>query len=459
MIAVLAFVLSETTFVSVDRLMRPPKIEGQSSEIQAAFEASVNDKYILRSPLSGEYKSSYISVNLDKDKDEEAIVFYSLSVAPDVARMNIIDSVDGNRKSIADLDSAHKQIHKVDFADLDKDGKKEIIVGWSIFETELSNTLSIYRLKEDKDALSTEKIFESNYTEYIVCDVNSDNKTDLVLFDSVYGSNNGVKAVYYDFKSETVRTAGEFMIDPVITSVYSVCFDKDKTNGNTRFYVDGYRPDNSMTTELFYWHKAEKRFERPHYGDSAFLTSVATRSTAITCKDINDDGVVEIPFEEHIKESRLITANSANRQQSIIKWMKYGNNTYKCLYYELINLAGNYSLKIKNSWYGVFTVINDTEKGVLTFYSAGGQYSDAFADNGREDGSFAFSINERERPHESSDALFCIISVPDSDTSFYDLSGSKYLKNDNGFNYFCRIYEAGKKSGITKDSIKKILIT
>ena len=56
-------------------------------------------------------------------------------------------------------------------------------------------------------------------------------------------------------------------------------------------------------------------------------------------------------------------------------------------------------------------------------------------------------------------ALFTVAAFSENEGSFYDLSGYRYLKSDNGYNYYCRIYPEGKKSGITKDTIKKILIT
>lgn len=456
LIALLTVILSETTFVSVDRLIRPPRIEGQNSDIQLAFENSINDKYILRSPLSGEHKSSYIPVNLDKDKEEEVVVFYSLSGSSDVARMNIIDAVDGRWQSVADLDSAHKQIHKVDFADLDKDGKTEIIVGWSISDTELTNTLSVYKLKAEEGNLYADKIFESNYIEYILCDVNTDKKNDLILFEKSYEHNASVKAEYFDFKNESADSAGVFYIDPVITTVFSACYDKEKSSGNIRFYVDGYRVDNGMTTDIFYWNKDKKIFERPMFSEFVSLSSAASRNTSISCKDINNDNIVEIPFEEYIDGSDVINAKSATKQQSIIKWMRCTGNTLKPVNYEILNQSYKYSLKIKNDWYGNFTVINEIDKGTLTFYSAGNETDGIFR---TEDTESVFPINEQTENEESSSALFSVIAIKESDSDSYDLSGIRYLKSDNGYNYFCRIYEAGRKSRITKDAIKKILIT
>jgi len=459
-IAVLAFILSNTAFESVDMLMRPPKNEGQNSEIQAAFEASINDKYILRSPLSGEHKSSFIFVDFDSDKKDEVVVFYSLSGTPDVVRMNVLCNNNGVWQSIADLESAHKQIHKIDFADIDKDGTREIIVGWSISDTELSNTLNVYKFNSDNGTQYAEKIFENNYTEFTVCDVNSDFKTDILLFDKYHTENVSIKATYFDFIGDKAYAAGDFLIDTTISSVYEVSSDKDKSNGNTRFYVDGYRFDSGMTTELFYWDNEEKRFSRPMYSESKSISAVATRSTVITCQDINDDGIIEIPFEEYIDESEVVVPEkSLQKQQNIIKWMKYGSYGFTPVYYEIFNTKNNYSLKIKNDWYGNFTVKSEPGKGLMSFYRIDGTdnaFSD-FDDSQRQDDDlFDFSFDDGSK---DDNALFSILCVAENDVNFRDLSGYKYLKNGNGFSYYCYIYKEGKRSGITKDSLKKILVT
>lgn len=459
-ITALAFALSNVDFESVDMLLRPPKNEGQNSEIQSAFESSINDKYILRSPLSGEYKSSFILVDFNGDKNDEVVVFYSLSGAPDVARMNILCYINGAWRSIVDLESAHKQIHKVDFADVDKDNMKEIIVGWSISDTDLLNTLDVYRINSDDGNLTVEKVFESNYVDFAVCDVNSDFKSDILLFNKYHTENTSIKASYYDFSEAEAIESGSYDIDATISSVYSVCSDKDKSNGNTRIYVDGYRFDSGMTTEMFYWNKKDKKFDRPVGPDSKSIPSVATRNMIITCRDVNGDGVVEIPFEEYITESEVVQKNkSVLKQQSIIRWMKHSDNSFSCVYYEIFNPQNKYSLKIRNEWYGNFTVKSNPDEGLLTFYRVEGSDNsfDDFDGRQRNDDDFfdfAFEDNEKD-----DNALFSVLCVAENTDSIYDLSGYKLLKTNNGFNYYCYIYKEGKKSGITRDSLKKILVT
>ncbi len=458
-IAALAVILLSTEFDSVYTLLRPPKNKGQNSEIQSAFESSLNDKYILRSPLSGEYKSSFILVDFDNDKDDEVVVFYSLSGTPDVVRMNILDNIDGEWKSIADFESAHKQVHKVAFSDIDKDGAKEIIVGWSLSDIELNNTINVYRICSDESGSFAEKIFENNYSEFTVCDVNSDFKSDILLFDKFHADTTSIRVTYFDFDDSGYRASGEFFIDPVISSVNAISYDKDKSNGNTRFYVDGYRVDNGMTTDFFYWDNKSRCFKYPDFNNPESVSTAATRSTSIICSDVNDDAVIEIPFEEYISESVVVSsAKALEKQQSIIKWMKCTDYGLSPVYYEIF-IQNNCSLKIKNEWFGKFTVKNEPENGKLTFYALD-DYS-AFGPDDKqkkEDDIFDFRFgNEEEKDGDL--ALFSILAVAENETDFSDLTGYKFLKSDDSFNYYCYIYKEGKERDISKDSLKKVLVT
>ena len=455
-VILLTFFVSTSGFRPIDTLMRPPKNEGQNKEIQTAFEESIKDKYILRNPISGEYRSSFILIDLDHDKDKEVIVFYSNSSAPDVARMNVLDKNGESWKSIADLETAHKQINCVEFSDLDGDKAKEIVVGWSILDTEIANTLNIYKICKNEESEQIECIFECNYAEFCITDIESDEKNSILVFSKPkpLGRGEGIRATYYSFSDKKVDKDHTFLLDPVITSISSVNTDKERKTGNVRFFVDGYRADSGLTTDLFYWDKKSKTFKRPLFNESVSVSAGAARNTNIQCKDVNADGSIDIPFEKHM-EYQEVTENSdlSGRQQSVICWMSYANGKFYEIYHEIYNPAGKYSLKIKNDWMGSLAVKSNHEKGLLTFYDI------RVTNESEEDSESDFIFGNLTGDSEKSNALFTILAISENESNFYDLSGYKYLRTENGYSYFCRIYAAGRKNGISKESIRKILVT
>ena len=58
----LSLVSCDFNITSIESLMRPPKLSGESNLLQKAFEESVADinGVIMKTPVSGQYRSSYL---------------------------------------------------------------------------------------------------------------------------------------------------------------------------------------------------------------------------------------------------------------------------------------------------------------------------------------------------------------------------------------------------------------
>ncbi len=56
------------------KMMHPPALSGENAGIQKAFEKAVNDKNIvMKTPTTGDYRSSFILYDFDGDSEDEAI--------------------------------------------------------------------------------------------------------------------------------------------------------------------------------------------------------------------------------------------------------------------------------------------------------------------------------------------------------------------------------------------------
>ena len=148
MIALLGFVYISTYFQPVDSLIRPPQAEGENLAIQLAFDDAVGGDYILKQPLNGSYRNAYTFIDLTGDNNDEVVVFYSKNDDLGIVRMNVLDKSDGKWVSIADFQSVHNDIQELGFADLNGDGTKEIIVGWTVTGESYSKLIKVYQIND-----------------------------------------------------------------------------------------------------------------------------------------------------------------------------------------------------------------------------------------------------------------------------------------------------------------------
>ena len=79
-----------------------------------------------------------------------------------------------------------------------------------------------------------------------------------------------------------------------------------------------------MVTEFIYWSDYYNSIISPFYSYSTGRTKETLRSSQVTCRDIDDDGYIEIPEDTSSKkQSSEITSQN---------WVNYGNTvlSHKC---------------------------------------------------------------------------------------------------------------------------------
>ncbi len=466
---------SRLSLKPVDTLIRPPKVQGDNAAIQLAFENAILEKYKLKNPLSGNYNSSYIFTDLNNDEVSEAVIFYAAESTADVVRMNVLSKENGSWKSIADFESLHNEVHQVNFADVDNDGNSEIIVGWSIYDTELSNTVNVFKLDSNNKLGVISNIFTKNYLEFSVCDVNGDKTSDIFVLEKTSpaaGTNVQLNAKVYSFAFGKEKEISSITLDPVISSVKTISYDYDELYGHSHIYIDGYKSDSGMTTDMFYWDNETETLQRTYFDENNTLSAVAGRNMNIVCTDFNDDSVIEIPFEHTLRSSSLIQGeNDEEREQNYIRWMKYSDGEFSEVSNQIYNSAYGYSVIISSNWIDRVTVENDITTGIMTFYELiseerkkGKKKKDEFEYGEpqafpREEYGEPGGQQDYETVYSVGEPLFSLFAAENTDLELYEMSGYRFIKTSNKFNYYYQLYDRGKDLGIDKNTVKSIIIT
>ncbi len=374
----LSLTACEDAFLSVEKLMRPPKLSGEDSIIQAAFEASVSDEknIVMKTPFSGNYRSSYILYDIDDDNKEEAIVLYSVPAEGDFVIAKIFKYSDGEWSNTSQIFGKRSEIYELNFADINGDGCNEILLSWvntpdkgEIIDSNinLTYTLEIYSY----DGVNADLITTESYTNLYIKDFNNNNSDEILIF----------KVDFSNLKNLTTARLLSF------DNEYSVCYDivtnisdmpeinnivSDKivSNGKkiSRVFVDGVFNESEIYTEIIEIEETSFDISLPMYYDNASDKPSTLRKGNIYCMDVDKDGSIEIPTKEIFPFSQRIS-NDVKEPLNLVVWSEYVNRSFNVKYKTLLNSKVGQLAIIPEEFIGDITAIYDEENLNLTFYS------------------------------------------------------------------------------------------
>lgn len=420
-------------FASFDELLRPPKLLGEYQGLQDSFEKAVGDEYTLCTPESGEYRSAFVTFDIDSDGDEEAFVFYISAKKPDTVSFIYFNFVDGKWNPVSSNDGSGNSVDKIIFTDLDCDGTFEIIIGWSVLSGKNNKTFISYAVRDGK-------IIQMNSYPYAylgILDINGDGIEDVfsLTIDSSVPENLSGYARVYNFNSPklTLNILSEARTDGNVSSYSSV---KTETSGDTNYiYVEALKGEHDSVTELLYWDDETSRLISPLFDAETQTTKFSWRNIPINCYDIDSDGFLEIPTSVEMKGSSSISDMEQNDSNELlsenlyfIKWVNYSNGRLKPVQYSVINDTFGYMLNIQSSWVGRITVIS--VDGQWSFYR--------WISGSNEIGELLFNIDVYSKNDKTA-----------------DISEKKELISSGDKNFYYSITDAGKEFGVTDKIIKE----
>ena len=401
---------------SIDDLISPVSPSGENDAVKTAVEQYCKNGYLIKIPSSGEYTTSFIFYDLNNDGENEAIAFYEPSDKLGTIDMAVLNKQDDNWKVVYNVTGNGTDVNSVDFCDVNNDGEIEILVCWSLISKSTNFNLDVYRQISDDSGYSLEPIGDSvTAGEFICADVNEDGVTDVLVF-SFGSSTLSPTARLYSYSSNSRKLIGETKLDGSINSFSSIVVGE--TDQGVSVYADAVRSDgDSMVTELIYWSNYYDSIVSPFYSYSTGRTSDTARQSMIDSKDIDGDGVIEIPTDA--KRSKLPQHLTAQ------DWMVYGNTvlTHKC-----------YTVSCKRDSYSV--VLSKKQL---------------------EDYTFKYDVNTRKLiVYDGKNMQFEIVTVFKSAYDSQNYSGYSEIYSNNGFVYLAKT-GSNSESDITVNDLKNII--
>lgn len=359
--------------LDTQNLMSPPKATGDKADIQRVIEESAGS-YTFKYPQKGDYRSAVIMHDINGDGTDEAVAFYKSNTPDGVSDITVIfiDQISGEWQRIAAFQNSAAEVERVCFSDLNGDGWDSVLIGWSNYSS--ANQATVFRYENGEVKPSD---LEYSYTDLALEDFDRDG-TDELFMSSVNTADKSAAArlLKYSEASDSLVNVSEVEMNQEVTQ-YASFQAGELENGYRGVYIDGVKSGNQMTTELVYWDPEEQKLQAPFYSSDSSNKISLTRPAGVTCMDINEDGVIEIPaarpFEGNAVASNTVMPAMDERAASsaapayITQWQQYFPQEKELVSIQnmYVNTEEGYYFLMPSSW--LETVTGALEAGERQF--------------------------------------------------------------------------------------------
>lgn len=379
----LLFTGCDINFSSVDILMRPPKLSGKNSLLQQTFEETIgnSDSVVMKTPLSGDNRSSYLLYDLDNDSVSEALVLYADPSNDSLAYISIFKYVNEKWDFVSTIKGRSEEIFAIDFADINGDSNLEILISWasSTLQPDSLNSAGLGSINDKNLVIysyngnSTTLLKSETYTKLLLEDVNNDNSVDLFILNIGLSNQEKVsEGRIVSFNSEySVENDIKFNLTGML-DVYNIVCDTYVLNdeNHTRVYIDGAISETGIITEVVDIKHDVFEIKLPFYNSNISAQPLTLRNVRVYCQDFDNDGIIEIPTLEKLDGGVRIPSNNESKQYlNLTVWSEVEIDTLtvdsKCL----LNGAYGYMFMFPDEWSGKYTAVYNENDVTLSFYS------------------------------------------------------------------------------------------
>ena len=344
--------------LGVNELLSPPRLTTEQAAIYDAIALAVGtDAYKLKYPRRGDNLSACVFDDLNKDGKDEAIVFYELTVNGVTSSwMSILFEQDGVWKSRHQLPGEGGEIDFIAFSPIENAARDNIIVGWSVAGQD-NLICKVYTYADEGVSVS----YEGSYNEILIYDVDGNGLNELILCTKNLTKPALMSLIKYR-SGRIVRTSEVNM--PTAMTDYAKLTCGRLTSGLVAIFADIYLGPDEMTTKIAAVDDRTAIIEALTSEDLGIYESFDRVTPTLTCADVNNDGLIDIPV------SYLLPGYSSSVEREAVyrtDYMSVIGGELKTVQRSVVNFAAGYQLRLPESWKDTVTVRRQSETGEWRF--------------------------------------------------------------------------------------------
>ena len=351
---------------NVELLIVPPTPAGQQQAIKQALDDYIlatydTNNYLLQYPTDGAYTSAFITL---PGNNGAAVVFYRLrGEQSGNIHVHLLRRSDDGWQSVGDVEGLNTSVEEVGFADLNGDGVNEMLVGWSVYN---SNDRSLYYCTLGPDSFEMHGT-RWTYTQWHTCDLTGDSVDDLILLR--YSAEGRNTARLLTLRGSAMSSLGEVRIDGYIREVVQ-CTSVTLSESVKGLYIDARTGGDALITELLCWDGGQ--LTAPFYVSESNSSPFAARKNDMLCVDVNGDGTAEIPVAVLLEGYSGDAAPSYAWRVDWCTWSyeeKRPVRSLSCISFDEMG----YVVYPLEEWYDTVTTRYDKGQGILWVLRAAGE--------------------------------------------------------------------------------------
>lgn len=343
--AMLTLLLSGCLSSDVDELLALPQLSEEYLDLQTKIDEIIASGASYSAPSAGSYRQSVQLYDINGDGVSEAIAFFKVSGEKPM-KIYVFRNFDGKYENVAVIDGDGTGIDRISYSDMDGDGWAEIIVGWKMGAD--IQMLNIYSLK----GFVVSSVAATDYGEYISTDIDSDGREEIIVVRHNESDFTG-SVVLYSLNGDGETENFEARLSNGVEDIAKITTGL-LSSGESALFIESVYGGTGVITDVFIANG--ERIENIS-ADSSGVSADTVRYYTVFCRDINGDGVMEIP----ISRALPIQGEASYRA---IDWYSYSSHGIADLALTTYhNYSDSWYLIMPSSWRGLVTVRRDDSEG------------------------------------------------------------------------------------------------
>ena len=308
-ILLLLSLLTGCAFSGAEELYALPRRSDVFLELEEAIDG-VMQGASYAAPLSGTNRRSIQNADLDGDGVEEVLVFARTNNGGRPLKVYVFRQQNADFLLSCTIEFDGAAFDSVQFVQLDGSPGMEMVVSTRI-SGQVLRFLGVYRVQGERAA----ELLSTGCSSYTVTDLNGDALDDLIVLSDETGSSNGL-AEYYRWHEDMLRRSGEAELSVSAANVKRIITGNVAESVPAVFVASTFDADN-IITDVFVAPQ-DGAFQNVVYQtEETELSTSTVRSYYVYSTDIDNDGVIELPYIEPLQ---AIPNDSASREQYCITW-------------------------------------------------------------------------------------------------------------------------------------------